>query len=137
MTADSAMMLEQERRFWQAMQDKDTAAAAAMTDTSCIVAGAQGAASIDPKMMAGMLAGGTWELESFTIDPVKLQVRLLTPDVALVAYPVSERLKVEGKPLELTAYDTSVWIRRGDDWKCAMHTESLAGDPFGRDRKGA
>ena len=29
----------------------------------------------------------------------------------------------------------SVWVRSGGQWRCAMHTESLAGDPCGRDRK--
>ena len=64
------------------------------------------------------------------------QVRLLTEDVALVAYQVREEMTVEGKPLTLNAADASVWVRRNGEWKCALHTESIAGDGFGRDRKG-
>jgi hypothetical protein len=46
---------------------------------------------------------------------------------------VSERrLVVDGKPVKLQAYDSSVWVRRDGDWLCALHTESPAGDPFGR-----
>jgi hypothetical protein len=26
-------------------------------------------------------------------------------------------------------------VKRNGDWVCALHTESLAGDPYGRDRK--
>lgn len=30
------------------------------------------------------------------------------------------------------AFDSSVWVHRIGHWVCAVHTESLAGDPFGR-----
>ena len=39
---------------------------------------------------------------------------------------------VDGKPLTLEAYDSSVWVRRDGNWRCAAHTETLAGDPYGR-----
>jgi hypothetical protein len=39
---------------------------------------------------------------------------------------------VDGEPLELEAFDSSVWVRRDGKWVCAVHTESPAGDPFGR-----
>src|SRR6266540_6516732 len=38
------------------------------------------------------------------------------------------------KPVELDAADASTWVRRNGKWLCALHTESLKGDPFGRDR---
>lgn len=47
---------------------------------------------------------------------------------------VNERLTVDGKPLKLEAADASTWVRRGERWVCALHTEAITGDPFGRDR---
>jgi catechol 2,3-dioxygenase-like lactoylglutathione lyase family enzyme len=38
---------------------------------------------------------------------------------------------------EVDAEDASTWVRRNDHWVCALHTESLKGDPFGRDRRQA
>jgi hypothetical protein len=63
-------------------------------------------------------------------------VRLLGDDVAIVAYQVHEELTVDGKPVTLDAADSSTWVRRDGRWLCALHTEAIAGDPFGRDRKG-
>jgi uncharacterized protein DUF4440 len=63
------------------------------------------------------------------------QVRSLGDGVAIVAYQVHEELTVDGKPVTLDAADASVWVRRDGRWLCAMHTESIAGDPFGRDRQ--
>ena len=55
-----------------------------------------------------------------------------TDDVVVVAYKVREELEVEGEDVEFEAYDASVWVRRRGQWMCALHTESMKGDPFGR-----
>jgi hypothetical protein len=34
----------------------------------------------------------------------------------------------------LDVVETSVWVRTDGQWLCAAHTESIRGDPFGRDR---
>jgi hypothetical protein len=47
---------------------------------------------------------------------------------------VHERLIVNGEPVTIDAADASTWVRREGQWRCALHTESIAGDPFGRDR---
>jgi uncharacterized protein DUF4440 len=75
-----------------------------------------------------------------TLDRVDLrdvQVQMVLDDVAVVAYRVREDLEVEGKPVTLDAADSSTWIRRDGRWVCAVHTESILGDPFGRDRRAA
>ena len=98
------------------------------------VPGAQGVSAIDPATMGKLTKEGDWELERYTFDESTAQVQFLNEDVALVAYKVKEKLTVDGKPVNLEANDSSVWIRKDGEWLCAMHTESLAGDPFGRDK---
>lgn len=129
-------MLDVESKFWDAMREKDWEATAALTDENCIVVGAQGVSAIDPKLMAKLTEEGKWELVEYEFDKEKIQVRFLTEDIALIAYPVKEHVVVEGKSLNFTANDASVWVRRDGKWRCAMHTESLQGDPFGRDKQG-
>jgi hypothetical protein len=133
-TSRTNELLENERRFWNAMRDKDGEAASEMTADNCIVVGAQGVSAIDKETMAKLTREGDWELERYTFDESTAQVQFLNDDVALVAYKVKEKLTVEGKPVNIEANDASVWIRKNGEWLCAMHTESLAGDPFGRDK---
>jgi hypothetical protein len=133
--APTEELLGLEREFWNAMKAKDAAAAQRMTDDQCIVVGAQGVSAIDRATMGKMTTEGTWELKHYDFDEKSAQVRLINDDVAVVAYQVDERLIVDGKPLTLKANDSSVWVRRDGNWVCALHTESLAGDPFGRDKK--
>jgi hypothetical protein len=128
-------LLEVEKRFWDAMKRKDAQAAEQLTDDGCIVVGAQGVSAIDRKTMAKMTREGKWELQQYAFDAESSQVRFIADDVGIVAYKVTERVIVDGKTLPIEANDSSVWVRRNGEWLCALHTESLAGDPYGRDRQ--
>jgi hypothetical protein len=128
-----AQLLDLEKQYWQAIKDRDVQAAMRLTDDPCIVTGAQGVARISQKQFADMLQAGGWTLHQFDLSDV--QVRVLCEDVAILAYKVKEVLTVEGKPLTIEASDSSAWVRRDGNWVCALHTEALAGDPFGRDRR--
>jgi uncharacterized protein (TIGR02246 family) len=128
-------LLDVEKRFWDAMKRKDAHAAEQMTDDDCIIVGAQGVSQIDRKTMAKLTTEGQWELEQYTFDSTTSRVRFISDDVAIVAYKVDERVVVDGTTLPLAANDSSVWVRRDGKWLCALHTESLAGDPYGRDRQ--
>ncbi len=121
-----------ERQFWTAMQSKNAHDAETLTDEDSIIVGAQGISKIGSKQMGKMTREGKWELTHF--DFSNMQTRFLTDDIAIVAYTVSERVVVDGKEMPVVANDASVWVRRAGQWRCALHTESLAGDPFGRDR---
>ena len=127
-------LIDVERRFWNAMQDKDAVTASNLTDDQCVIVGAQGVSAIDAKTMAKLTSEGTWELKHYAFDERARQIRFLTEDIAIVAYPVQERVIVDGETLPIEANDSSVWVRRDGHWRCALHTESLAGDPFGRDK---
>ena len=126
-------LLALERQYWQAIKDKDADTAMRLTDDPCIVTGAQGVGRIDRKALGAMMKAASYELNAFEVKD-DVQVRLLRDDIAIVAYKVHEELTVEGKPVVLDAADASTWVRRDGRWLCALHTEALAGDPFGRDR---
>ena len=126
-------LVELENKYWQAMRDKNVEAALALTDDPCIVAGGKGPAQVDHATYRKLLAGANWELKSFEISQVV--ARQLADDTAAIAYKVTEQMIVDGKPLTLEAFDTSTWVRRGGRWLCSVHTETIAGDPFGRDKK--
>jgi ketosteroid isomerase-like protein len=132
-TAIEKELLDLEKQYWQAIKDKDIDAAVRLTDEPSIVAGAQGVAQINREAFAAMMRGAKWTLHRFELG-ADAQVRLLKDDIAVVAYNVLEELTVEGKAVTVKAADTSTWVRRDGRWLCAVHTESLAGDPFGRDR---
>lgn len=129
---DRQEIIDLENRFWRTMIDKDVETATAMMADKSIVTGAQGAASIDNQSFARMMSEGKWSLESYTFSDI--QVEFPAPDVAVIGYKVEENLMLDGEPLTMEAADASTWVRQDGKWLCALHTESVLGDPFGRDR---
>jgi uncharacterized protein (TIGR02246 family) len=126
-------LVELERQYWQALKDNDLEAAMRLTDEACIVVGAQGVGRIDRKALAEMIEDAPYTLKDFDVQDA--DVRMIGTDVAIVAYKVRESLTVEGKTVTLEAADASTWVRRDGHWVCVLHTESILGDPFGRDRR--
>ena len=130
----AAELLDLETQYWQAMKDKDVETAMRLTDEDCIVAGSQGVARLNRQALSSMLESAPYILHDFELKDA--EVRELSDDVAILAYTVHEELTVDGKPVKLDAADASTWVRRNGRWQCALHTESIAGDAFGRDRNG-
>ncbi|MBB3710347.1 hypothetical protein FHS67_006711 [Aminobacter aminovorans] len=127
-------IIDLEQKFWRAMVDKDVEGSVAMLAEESIVAGAQGTALLRHDDYRGMARQGEshWQLKSFQFDDVK--VMFPSKDVAVIAYTVTEEMEVEGEALTLKAADATTWIRDDGSWLAALHTESVLGDPFGRDR---
>lgn len=126
-------LLGLERSYWQALKDQDVEAAVALTDHTCIVTGPQGVTRLTRDNLASMMKSANYKLNRFELGD-DAEIELLGDDVAVLAYKVHEDLTVDGKPVKLDAADSSTWVRRDGEWLCALHTEALAGDPFGRDR---
>ena len=133
-TFDLDDLMALEKQYWQAIKDKDVDAAMRLTDDSCIVTGAQGVGRVDKQSLAAMMSSAPYTIDDFQLGD-DAEVRYLSDDVAVLAYKVREQLTVDGKQVSLEAADASTWVRRGDRWVCALHTEALMGDPFGRDRQ--
>jgi hypothetical protein len=126
-------LMELERQYWEAIKNRDSKTAAALTDDPCVVSGAQGYGAFSPRQIGSMMNDGRYELRSYRIDN-NPEVQLIKDDVAIISYKVHEDLIVEGKPVAIDATDSSTWVKREGQWRCALHTEVLLGDPFGRDK---
>jgi Domain of unknown function (DUF4440) len=133
---DEKTIIDLETKFWQSIVDQDTEAAVGMLDDKSMVAGPQGLALLSRDDYRSMAEKDkSWRLKSFKLDDVK--VSFPNQDVAVIAYQVAEEMAVDGKTLTMKAADATTWVRKGGKWLAVMHTESLLGDPFGRDRKAA
>jgi hypothetical protein len=128
-----AELIDLEKKYWRAIKDQDLDTLSDLTDFPVVVTGAQGVGVIDKPTFDSMVKASNWTLNEYELDePV---VRLINDDVAVLAYKVREIMTVDGEPVAIDAADTSTWMRRNGNWVCALHTESISGDPFGRDRK--
>ena len=127
-------LLGLERRYWDALKNRDAVTAAELCDDPCVIAGAQGVGSFTPRQLGAMTNDGRYELRNYRIMEKDAAVQMIGNDVAVIAYRVHEDLIVDGKSVQLDAADSSTWIKRDGKWRCALHNETILGDPFGRDR---
>ena len=115
-----------EKRFWQSMVDKDAKTAAAMIADEALVTGPMGTMKIDPAKYEQMTNEGQWNLESYVMSDVS--VVCPSDDVAIIAYTVNQKGDMKGRAMDLNCADSSTWVRDGDEWKVALHTETILGE---------
>ena len=123
-TKDEIIALE--TSYWDAMKAKDGGKAARLSGQTSLVTGARGVMSIARDKMGKMTEEGDWSLESYSFDDV--EVSTPAPDVAIIAYTVRQKVKMNGKSQDLRAADSSTWIRGADGWACHAHSETFLQD---------
>jgi hypothetical protein len=119
-TKDDIIALE--TSYWDAMKQKDGDQTAALSGKTSLVTGANGVMTIAKDKMGKMTEEGAWELESYLFDDVAVSVP--APDVAIIAYTVTQKVRMDGKSQDFRAADSSTWIRGEDGWECHAHSES-------------
>ena len=122
---DSATIERLETEFWQSMVDKDADKAVTMIADECLITGPQGTMRSDPADYKRMTEQGEWEVDQFEFSDV--QVIFPQEDTAIIAYNVHQTGSMKGQEMDLNCADSSTWVRDGDEWKCALHTETIIG----------
>ena len=120
-TKDEIVALE--KSYWDAMKAKDGRRTSELSGKTALVTGTQGVMRIEKEKMGKMTEEGKWSLESYDFEDV--EVSTPSPDIALIAYTVRQRVKMDGKAQDMKAADSSVWIRGSKGWECHAHSETL------------
>jgi ketosteroid isomerase-like protein len=121
----SATIERLEKDFWQSMVDKDADKAAAMIADPSLVTGPSGTMRMDPQLYKEMTEQGEWTLDRFEFSDVN--VIFPNEDTGIIAYKVHQTGTMKGETMDLNCADSSTWVRDGDEWKCALHTETILG----------
>ena len=125
MTESKDTIVGLEKTFWQSMVDKDADKAMTMIADECLITGPQGTMRSDPADYKRMTEQGEWEVDQFEFSDV--QVIFPQEDTAIIAYNVHQTGSMKGQEMDLNCADSSTWVRDGDEWKCALHTETIIG----------
>jgi hypothetical protein len=123
MSADKLQIIDLETRFWQSMKDKDPETAQAMIADECLVTGPMGTMRVDPEKYGELTREGQWQLDEFEFSDT--DVIFPSNDVAVIAYKVHQTGEMKGERMDIHAADSTTWVRDGDSWKCALHTETI------------
>lgn len=64
------------------------------------------------------------ELKFTEYEAGKMQIKLLTPDTALVSYPLTQKGTFKGKPIPAKCLTAAVWVRKDGKWLEAHYQET-------------
>jgi ketosteroid isomerase-like protein len=106
-----------EKKYWDAMANKDFETVKSLTKFPCIVASRNGVLSVDEAAYEKMFNSNNKAMEVKSISDEQVQTG---EDHAMLAYLIE--LSYDGTSMKCAC--TSTWIKENGDWKCAMHTES-------------
>jgi ketosteroid isomerase-like protein len=123
MATNAQTIVDLETRFWQALVDKDAKLAKTMIANDCLITGPMGAMKVDPDKYESMAEDGKWRLDSFKFSD--LNVIFPADDTAIVAYKVHQKGEMGGEAMDMQCADSTTWVRDGEAWKCALHTETM------------
>lgn len=111
-------ILELEKKYWAGMAAHDYQTVSGLTRFPCIVAGKQGVMSVDEQAYKKMFEQGAGK--KITIKSLSHEQIETGNDHALIAYHIE--MDYNGNAMKCAC--TSTWIKEGDQWLCAMHTEA-------------
>ena len=123
MNQQAREIVDLERTFWQSMVDKDADLAMTMIADECLITGPMGTMRSDPDDYKRMTEQGDWDLKKFEFSDI--EVIFPQDETAIIAYKVHQTGTMKGGPMDLNCADSTTWVRDGDDWKCALHTETI------------
>lgn len=104
-----------ENQYWQAMKDKDVETAISLTHFPCIVTGSDGTRFVSEEDFRKMFtAQDSQDFQDVRLEETR--VEFIGNESAIISYETH----FKGKKLN----DVSTWVRRGEDWVCAAHTET-------------
>ena len=128
-TAESTL-INLEKKFWQSMVDEDTDTALGMLAEPSLMVSSQGAMQFDHAQYRQMAEQGSMVIKSYELSDVN--VMFPNDDTAVLTYRVrqamAERGESEEDAVEQLMADSSVWMRKGGEWRCFMHTETEIDD---------
>ena len=99
---------------------KDGKKAAALSGKTSVVTGSRGVTAIAKAKMGEMTESGDWELLSYDFGDVVFAVP--SPDVAIIAYEVRQKVRMNGKE---QAFHAATGVRGADGWECHAHSETI------------
>jgi ketosteroid isomerase-like protein len=125
-TSVEEQILSNEKSYWEAVKNKDSRAVESLTADRCLVVGADGVRAMRREELGELMKSMPSELGDYGIEDGNVEFIQASDDVAIVAYKVRTEYRSEGGPQRAEAFDTTVWVKRDGEWKCALHTETPA-----------
>ncbi len=127
MQTPSSTLVDLETKFWQSMVDHETDVALNLLYEPALMVSPQGVMKFDHAGYRQMADEGVMMVNSFELSD--MEVVFPNDSMAILSYRVKQGVAPRGQvgTTEQEMNDTSTWVKTGQGWRCAMHTETPIG----------
>lgn len=116
-------VLEFEKRYWKAMEQRDIDTVKNLTRFPCIITGKTGVRKVDEtEFHKNFESSKNMQMKVLEISDITSQA--INETTTIIAYIVKLEYVVDGQVSTFCCACTSTWVKENDQWLCAMHTES-------------
>jgi len=131
MQTPAKTIIDLERKFWQSLVEQDTDTALDMLCEPALMVSRHGAMKFDHQGYRRMAEDSGYAVQSYELS--NLDVVFPNDDTAIVTYRARQKVSPngDGKTLDLDMNDSTTWIKTGEGWKCAVHTETPTANATG------
>jgi hypothetical protein len=127
MQTPSSTLVDLETKFWQSMVDHETDVALNLLYEPALMVSPQGVMKFDHAGYRQMADEGAMMVNSFELSD--MEVVFPNDSMAILSYRVKQGVAPRGQvgTTQQEMNDTSTWVKTGQGWRCAMHTETPIG----------
>jgi Domain of unknown function (DUF4440) len=115
--ADAGTITDLEESAWQAYKNKQPRSFRKLFYRTYCGVYANGIKTLDMEV-ADM---EKTDIDSYSLADIK--VEFPNPSIAVITYKATQQATSEGKDVSGTYYNESVWVKKGEKWLNAFHTE--------------
>jgi Domain of unknown function (DUF4440) len=115
--ADAGTIIDLEDAAWQAYKNKQPRSFRKLFYRTYCGVYAKGIKTLDMEV-ADM---EKTDIDSYSLADIK--VDFPNPSIAVITYKATQQTTSEGKDVSGTYYNESVWVKKGEKWLNAFHTE--------------
>jgi hypothetical protein len=115
--ADAGTITDLEEAAWQAYKNKQPRSFRKLFYRTYCGVYANGIKTLDMEV-ADM---EKTDIDSYSLADIK--VEFPNPSIAVITYKATQQATSEGKDVSGTYYNESVWVKKGEKWLNAFHTE--------------
>lgn len=124
MPTSPQVLIDLEKKFWQALVDEDPDTAVELLTEPALIVNMNGAFQFDHATYRKLAAEGPMQVTSFELSD--MQVMFPNDSTAVLTYRARQEVlqRAQNQRQTQEVNDTSTWVKNAGQWRCAMHTET-------------
>jgi uncharacterized protein DUF4440 len=123
-TTSGSEVLETERQYWEATRARDFETMERLTTDSFVLVQGSGIATFSRYEFVDMIRNAGFRLLTFDIDEEAVRYSWPAESVCHVAYRVRSESQQDGAASNISSFNTSLLVKRGEVWQRAAHSIS-------------